>query len=68
MPAYQKFVGTKSFWREYESLSAEKRKAADATFARFKKDPFAEAGGKEGGEREERKSHGSPEYPNGIAS
>jgi hypothetical protein len=42
MAVYKKFVGTKSFWREYESLSAEKRKAADAMFVRFKKNPFAE--------------------------
>jgi hypothetical protein len=41
MAAYRKFVSTKSFWREYESLSEEKRQAADAMFTRFKKDPFA---------------------------
>jgi len=36
-----KFVGTKSFWREYESLSPDKKAAADAAFLKFKKNPFS---------------------------
>jgi hypothetical protein len=41
MAAKYKFVGTKSFWREYEALSQEKKAAADAAFLTFKKDPFS---------------------------
>ena len=39
-PTYR-FVCTKSFWREYEALSPEKRSAADEAFKVFKRDPFA---------------------------
>lgn len=35
-----RFVGTKTFWKEYEALSGEKKAAADEVFLKFKKDPF----------------------------
>lgn len=41
MTSFRSFAGTKSFWREYESLTLDKKAAADSVFEQFRKDPFA---------------------------
>jgi hypothetical protein len=41
MPGYARFVTTRTFRREYEGLSPDKKQAAIRVFREFKKDPFA---------------------------
>jgi hypothetical protein len=39
--AYTRFLGTKTFWREYGALTEDKKAAADAAFLQFRENPFA---------------------------